>query len=253
MHFLSLNKRKSGGYGFGVDTDKYSPERVLQIVTVRYQMNLNSFQRYIATTIASDVSDATVAAIKENMSDLQGISIGEESLRIYPDSEYFASILGYTGKISQDEYDEMTEEQKKKYSLTDIIGKSGIEQVMDEYLQGTKGEKIVYVNDVGKILDSKVIAEPEAGNDVYLTLDKELQITAYKLIEEKLSGIILRKLSNILDYTRNPNGEASDVIIPIGDVYYAFIGNQILNTDHFADEDATSTEKTAYSRFTATQ
>ena len=219
MHFLCLNKRKSGGYGFGVDTDKYSPERVLQIVTVRYQMNLNSFQRYIATTIASDVSAATVAAIKENMSDLQGISIGEESLRIYPDSEYFAAILGYTGKISQDEYDEMTEEQKKKYSLTDIIGKSGIEQVMDEYLQGTKGEKIVYVNDVGKILDSKVITEPEAGNDVYLTLDKELQITAYKLIEEKLSGIILRKLSNILDYTRNPNGEASDVIIPIGDVY----------------------------------
>ena len=253
MDFLCANKRKSGGYGFGVDTKQYSPERTLQIVTVRYHMNLNSFQRYIATTIASDVSDATVAAIKENMSDLQGISIGEESLRIYPDSEYFASILGYTGKISQDEYDEMTEEQKKKYSLTDIIGKSGIEQVMDEYLQGTKGEKIVYVNDVGKILDSKVIAEPEAGNDVYLTLDKELQITAYKLIEEKLSGIILRKLSNILDYTRNPNGEASDVIIPIGDVYYSFIGNQILNTDHFAEEDATSTEKTVYSRFTARQ
>ena len=253
MDFLCANKRKSGGYGFGVDTKKYSPERTLQIVNVRYHMNLNSFQRYIATTIASDVSDATVAAIKENMSDLQGISIGEESLRIYPDSEYFASILGYTGKISQDEYDEMTEEQKKKYSLTDIIGKSGIEQVMDEYLQGTKGEKIVYVNDVGKILDSKVITEPEAGNDVYLTLDKELQITAYKLIEEKLSGIILRKLSNILDYTRNPNGEASDVIIPIGDVYYSFIGNQILNTDYFAEEDATSTEKTVYSRFTARQ
>jgi len=253
MDFLCANKRKGGGFGFGIDTDKYSPERVLQIVTVRYHMNLNSFQRYIATTIASDVSGATVAAIKENMSDLQGVSIGEESLRVYPDSEYFAAILGYTGKISQDEYDEMSEEQKKKYSLTDIVGKSGIEQVMDEYLQGTKGEKIVYVNDVGKILDSKVITEPEAGNDVYLTLDKDLQITAYKLIEEKLSGIILRKLSNILDYTRNPNGEASDVIIPIGDVYYAFIGNQILDTDHFAEEDATPTEKTVYSRFTTRQ
>lgn len=253
MDFLCANKRKSGGYGFGVDTETYSPERVLQIVTVRYHMNLNSFQRYIATTIASDVSDATVAAIKENISDLQGISIGEESLRVYPDSEYFAAILGYTGKISQDEYDEMSEEQKKKYSLTDIVGKSGIEQVMDKYLQGTKGEKIVYVNDVGKILDSKVLTEPEAGNDVYLTIDKDLQITAYKLIEEKLSGIILRKLSNILDYTRNPNGEASDVIIPIGDVYYAFIGNQILDTDHFAQEDSTSTEKIVYSRFTARQ
>ena len=249
MNFLCANKRKSGGYGFGVDTKSYTPERVLQIVTVRYHMNLNSFQRYIATVIASDVSAATVAAIKENMSELQGISIGEESLRLYPDSEYFAAILGYTGKISQDEYDSMSEEQKEKYALTDVVGKSGIEQVMDEYLQGKKGEKIVYVNDVGKILDSKVITEPEAGNDVYLTIDKDLQITAYKLIEEKLSGIILRKLSNILDYTRNPNGEASDVIIPIGDVYYSFIGNQILDTDHFAKEDATSTEKLVYARF----
>ncbi len=253
MDYLCANKRKDNSYGFGVDTKKYSPERVLKIVTVRYHMKLNSFQRYIATTIASDVSSATVAAIKENMSELQGVSIGEESLRVYPDSEYFASILGYTGKISQDEYDAMSDKQKEKYTLTDIVGKSGIEQVMDEYLQGTKGEKIVYVNDVGKILDSKIISEPEAGNDVYLTLDKNLQITAYKLIEEKLSGIILRKLNHILDYTRNPNGEASDVIIPIGDVYYAFIGNQILDTDHFAEEDATSTEKTVYSRFTARQ
>ena len=253
MEFLCANKRKTGGYGFGVDTEKYSPQRVLQIVTVRYHMNLNSFQRYIATPIASDVSAATVAAIKENMSDLQGISIGEESLRVYPDSEYFAAILGYTGKISQDEYDNMSKKQQEKYSLTDVVGKSGIEQVMDEYLQGTKGEKIVYVNDVGKIMDSKIITEPEAGNDVYLTLDKDLQITAYKLIEEKLSGIILRKLNHILDYTRNPNGEASDVIIPIGDVYYAFIGNQILDTNHFAEEDATSTEKIVYSRFSARQ
>ena len=200
MDYLCADKRKDNSYGFGVDTEKYSPERALQIVTVRYHMNLNSFQRYIATTIASDVSAATVAAIKENMSELQGVSIGEESLRVYPDSEYFAAILGYTGKISQDEYDAMSDKQKEKYDLTDIVGKSGIEQVMDEYLQGTKGEKIVYVNDVGKILDSKIISEPEAGNDVYLTLDKNLQITAYKLIEEKLSGIILRKLNNILEY-----------------------------------------------------
>ena len=80
-------------------------------------MHLNSFQKYIATTISEDVSLETVAVIKENMSELQGISIGEESLRVYPDSEYFAAILGYTGKISQDEYDAMSDKQKEKYAL----------------------------------------------------------------------------------------------------------------------------------------
>ena len=248
MEFLCANKRKSD-YGFGVDQTKYDKTRVLQIVTVRYGMHLNSYKRYIPTTIASDVSDETVAIIKENMVNLQGISIGEESLREYPDSIYFASILGYTGKISQEEYDALTEEQQKKYTLTDIVGKSGIEQVMDEYLQGTKGEEVVYVNDVGKVIETVSVTEPKAGNDVYLTIDKDLQITAYKLIEEKLDGIILRKLSYILDYTRDPNGEASDVIIPIGDVYYAFIGNEILDTDEFAEEDATSTEKKVYALY----
>lgn len=252
MEFLCANKRKSD-YGFGVDQTKYSKTRVLQIVTVRYGMHLNSYKRYIPTTIASDVSDKTVAVIKENMVDLQGISIGEISLREYPDSKYFASILGYTGKISQEEYDSLTKEQQKTYTLTDIVGKSGIEQVMDEYLQGTKGEEVVYVNDVGKITETVSVTEPKAGNDVYLTIDKDLQITAYKLIEEKLAGIILRKLSYILDYTRDPNGEASDVIIPIGDVYYSFIGNEILDTDAFAEEKASSTEEKVYSLYNSRQ
>ena len=66
---------------------------------------------------------------------------------------------------------------------------------MDAYLQGTKGEKIVYVNNVGKVIERKVVKESKAGNDVYLTLDKDLQMTAYNLLEEKLAGIILRKLS----------------------------------------------------------
>lgn len=252
MDFLCANKRK-GDYGFGIDQEAYSKERVLKLVTIRYGMHLNSYQKYIETTIASDVSVETVAVIKENMCNLQGISIGEESLREYPDSQYFASILGYTGKISQEEYDALSEEQQKKYSRTDIVGKSGIEQVMDEYLQGTKGEEIVYVNNVGKVIETESVVEPKAGNDVYLTIDKELQITSYKLLEEKLAGIILRKLSYVLDYTRDPNGKSSDVIIPIGDVYYAFIGNELLDTAEFAEEDASATEKRVYSLYRTRQ
>lgn len=248
MDFLCANKR-GNDYGFGINQETQGKERVLQLVTIRYGMHLNSFKKYIPTTIASDVSDETVAVIKENMPELQGIDIGEESLREYYDSKYFAPILGYTGKISQEEYDALSEEQQKRYSLTDIVGKSGIEQLMDEYLQGEKGEEIVYVNNVGKVLESENVKEPKAGNDVYLTIDKELQITAYKLVEEKLAGIILRKMNNVLDYTRNPEGSASSVIVPIGDIYYSFIGNEILDTDQFAEVDATSTEKSVYNAY----
>lgn len=254
IDFLCANERRTQdgfSYGFGIDKDAYSMERVLQIVTIRYGMHLNSYKKYIPTTISSDVSDETVAEIKENLYDLQGISIGEESLRVYYDSEYFAPIIGYVGTISQEEFDALSKEQQEEYSLTDIVGKAGIEQLMDEYLQGEKGEEIVYVNNVGKVIESKVIKEQKAGNDVYLTIDKDLQITAYKLIEEKLAGIVLRKMSNILSYTRDP--DASDIIIPVGDIYYSFIGNQILDTDQFAMEDATSTERSVYAAFSSRQ
>lgn len=248
MDFLCANKRASS-WGFGIDQEKYDKEKVLKLVTVRYGMHLNSYQKYIPTTIASDVSPETVAVIMENLSDLQGISIGEESLRVYPDSKYFASIIGYTGKISQDEYDELSKEDQKRYSKTDIVGKSGIEKEMDTYLQGEKGEMVVYVDSLGKEIESETNKEPKAGNDLYLTIDKDLQITAYNLIEEKLAGIILAKMSNVLDYTRDPNGSSSNIIIPVGDIYNAFIANEILDTDHFAHQDAKSTEKQIYSAY----
>ncbi len=250
---MCAGERKKGDYGFGIDQESHSKERVLQLISVRYGMQLNSFKKYYTTKIASDVSAETVAVVKENMYNLQGISVGEESLREYYYPEYFASIIGYTGKISQDEYDALTEEQKEVYSRTDIVGKAGIEQVMDEYLQGKKGEITMYVNNVGKILEVVDMKEAQAGNDVYLTLDKELQITAYELIEEKLAAIILNKLVPTLDYDRNSVTESSNVAIPIGDVYYSFIGNDIIDIDAFAETDATDMEKRVYEAFTGRQ
>ena len=256
IDFLCAKSRKTKdgtSYGFGINRDDYSKEDLLKLVTVRYSMHLNSYKKYIPVTISSDVSDETMAEILENLNDFQGINIAEQSLREYPDSIYFASIIGYTGVISQEEFDALTEEKQKKYSLTDIVGKAGIEQLMDDYLQGEKGEEIVYVNNVGKVIESEVIKEQKAGNDVYLTLDKELQITAYKLIEEKLAGIVLRKMSNVLDYKRDPDVSSTDIIIPVGDIYYAFIGNEILDTDEFAEEDATSVERSVYAAYSARQ
>ena len=89
-----------------------SKEEILKLVTIRYSMGLNRYQKYVATTIASDVSESTTAAIMENLDTLQGVNIEEDSIRYYPDSKYFASILGYTGVISQDEYDALDEKEQ---------------------------------------------------------------------------------------------------------------------------------------------
>lgn len=245
MHFLCTKR-------YGLDDGEGSdPSYILKMVNMRYAMGLNSFQQYMATTLASDVSDETAAAIMENQDTLSGVDIEEESLRRYPDGEYFASVIGYTGPMSQDEYNALDDDEKKKYSLSDIVGKSGIEQSFDSTLQGTKGKSTFYVDNLGKITETVSTTDPQAGNDVYLTIDKNLQISAYRLLEEKIAGIVLSKLVNVLDYDPSATNDSSEIVIPVSDAYNAFIANEIIDMDHFGNENAGDMEKTVYATFQA--
>lgn len=229
--------------GFGIDTETLTKAEVLQYVNIRYAMSLNSYSKYIATTIAEDIGEETKAAIMENLSELQGISIEEGSIRVYADSEYFAPILGYTGVISEEQYLEYTEADIGDYTRTDIVGKTGLELVYDSYLQGTKGEEVIYVNSLGKVIETVSTESAVAGNDLYLTLDSDLQKVAYDALEETLAGILLANIQNIMTYDETLAEDSSDIVIPIGDVYNAFFANQILTVGDFEDEDAGETEK----------
>ena len=165
----------------------------------------------------------------ENLDTLQGVleRREEEALRRYADSKCFANIIGYTGQISVEEYDALSKENQQIYDKNDTIGKSGIEQTMDSYLKGEKGEIKLYVNNVGKVIETIQGKKAKAGNDLYLTIDADLQVAAYHILEQELAGILLSKIRNTLDYDRTKAGDASDVIIPIGDVYNAFLSNDI--------------------------
>lgn len=173
---------------------------ILDMVNMRYAMNLNSYQQYVKTTIAMDVSRETAAAIEEQKSELDGVDISEDSVRKYTDSEAFSSILGYTGQISEAEYDDLSEEDRKNATKSDIVGKSGIEKAYDDVLRGTNGETTFYVDNLGNVTETVSTTEPTAGNDLYLTIDSDLQKNIYQLMEEKLAGIILSHLENTLTY-----------------------------------------------------
>lgn len=236
-------------YGYGIDQDALDRSQVLKMVNIRYAIGLNSFQKYIPTTVAEDVSDETVAEIMEHLNELQGVDIAEESLRRYTDSKYFANLIGYTGQISQEEYNALSEEEKEQYDLTDTVGKSGLEQVLDSTLQGDKGEVKLYVNSVGRVIDTVGETEPKAGNDVYLTIDANLQKAAYDILEQELAGILLSRMQDILDYDRTQSEDAADVIVASGDAYNAFIDNDIVDMSHFSAEGAGAAEQSVYGKF----
>ena len=236
-------------YGYGLDFANPDRAYLLKMINMRYAIGLNSFQQYIPTTLAFNVSDETAAAISENRDTLNGVDIAEDSMRRYVDSQYFASIIGYTGKISLEEYNALDPERQKHYSKTDIIGKSGLEQAMEEVLQGQKGMMNFYVDSVGKVTDTVSVTAPAAGNNVYLTIDKDLQINTYKLLEEKLAGIVLSKLSNVMNYDPSLTKDASEIIIPADDAYNAFIANEIISSARFAAPTAGPAEQALYAAF----
>ncbi|MDQ9761486.1 hypothetical protein RFZ45_21955, partial [Acinetobacter baumannii] len=88
-------------------------------------------------------------AIEENKTALQGIDVVEDSIRKYVEDESMGPILGYTGKASAEELEELRE-QNPNYSNDAVIGKAGIEQYMELTLQGTDGEETVSVDNLGK-------------------------------------------------------------------------------------------------------
>ncbi len=234
---------KSFEPGLGYDND-----RLLKVLTVRYNMNSNSYQKYIDTTVATSVSDKTVADVMENSDTLDGVSIEENTARVYVDSEYFSQIIGYTGKVSEDELAEL-QETNPDYSSNDTVGKSGIEQAMETVLQGTKGSETVYVDNTGQVIETSNYVDSVAGNDVYLTIDKDLQEACYNIIETDLAGILISKIQNIKTYTADENSSASDIVIPVYDVYYALFDNNVIDIEHMASDEAESTEAAVYNQF----
>lgn len=254
-----------GKYGIGYSSDPenprdsfivfegYNKEEQLKLVTIRYAMGLNSYQKYIPTVIATDVNEKTVASIMENSTEFLGVTIAEDNVRKYVDSEYFSQILGYTGKISEEEYlalndakitseNERTTRKRDDYSLTDMVGKAGIEQTMETYLQGVKGSETVYVNNLGKVIETKNYMEPIAGNDLYLTIDHDLQVATYNILEQKLAGILLSKIINVKNYNPPEDISTSKLMIPIDDVYFALFNNNIIDIHHFDSKDAGENE-----------
>ena len=229
--------------------DGYTRKEVLKILTIRYDMSTNNYQKYIATTVATDVSEATVAVVMENNDVLEGVSIVEDTIRKYVDSIYFSHIIGYTGKVSKEDLTELQKsDPSHEYDLNDTVGKLGIEKSLESELQGTKGSETIFVNSMGKVTETTDYVEPVAGNDVYLTLDKDLQIAAYRILEERLAGIPCTNIINAKEFDTS-EVSSSKIKIPIYDVYYALINNNVINTEHFANKDAGETEKQVHEAF----
>ncbi|MBR5361527.1 MAG: penicillin-binding protein [Lachnospiraceae bacterium] len=226
----------------------FTKEEMLKIALIRYHLSLNSFTKYIATTVATDVSERTVAVIMENSDLLQGVAVAEDTIRRYNHSVYFSQVTGYTGRISQSEYEEYSL-KNPDYTTNDYIGKTGIELSMEDKLKGTSGSEQLFVDNVGRIIERNNVKLPLPGNDIYLTLDAELQMATYNLLEQKIAGILVSRLVN----EKKVEQSGRNRVIPVYDVYNAFFDNNVINLKHMAKSYAGDYEKKVYSQFAIKQ
>lgn len=161
----------------------YSDTDRRKIAGVRNEMELRNFSDSNSYTFAEDVNIQSVTLLKEKSDMFPGLSVDLEPVRQFVTPGIASHILGRIGKIYAEEYPALKE---KGYSLNDTVGKDGIEKSCEQYLKGINGTKKVErdINgNITSIIESKA-AVP--GNNVYLTLDKDLQTVA----EESLARTI---------------------------------------------------------------
>ncbi|MBR5739404.1 MAG: hypothetical protein IKY02_05380 [Lachnospiraceae bacterium] len=214
----------------------------LKICNIRYQMASTTYTRYITTIVAKDINDAVKAAVMESRADLLGVNVEESYERVYYNSECFSSFLGYVGSITSEEIEEFNA-AGGDYVAGDMIGKQGIEYTYESYLQGTKGRKQMYVNSTGVILSEEVLQEPQKGNDIYLSIDANITIAAYNVMEQQLAGVIIDNLYTGTDYDPEEAYLNSAYKTPIRDVYFQMLNNNVVSIRDFALAGASETER----------
>ena len=170
--------------------ESYDPAWQRILGGIRYQMEQEAFSNVNNFTLAENVSDQTVATVKEHSLALPGVEIAETSVRSYTDGTILPHVLGRVGKITAemwrvtDENGQVTYPLRDRgYAMNDVIGISGLESAYEEQLRGQDGVETITRDSDGVIIDTSITTEPQPGKTVMLTVNSEFQ----KAVDEALA------------------------------------------------------------------
>lgn len=176
-------------YRYGlVDEDGkslYSEESSEKLFALRLDMEMHNFSESEPYKLLEDVDVKLLSALYEGS--VRGLYVKCEAKREYAFPGYASHILGRLGRIQEKDAEYYTEQG---YSLDATVGTSGVEKAFEEYLHGTDGELTVVEDKYGNVVDQYVSREPVAGQNVYLTIDINLQMDAEKALANNIQLIV---------------------------------------------------------------
>ena len=163
---------------------------------IHYEMDRQAFSNVNNFIMAENVSQVTVAAIKEHSLTLPGVEIVETSTRSYEQGDILPAVLGRVGKITAEKW-KVTDEngqvtyplKEKGYNMNDVIGISGLESVYEDELRGKDGVETITRNSDGVIVDTKITTVPEPGHTVQLTINSDFQRAVDKALANNIDMI----------------------------------------------------------------
>ncbi len=204
--------------------DSVSDEDFLRIASIRYAIFSGRFDATKPVRIARNVSQKTIITLMERRSSFAGFSIQEEYTRIYPEGELFAHIVGYTGRISEEELERQTE-KGLSYREDDIIGKSGLEASMEDVLRGKSGLKRIEISqETGERLNEVTLIPSYQGDSLFLTIDRDIQQMAYENLYKHIKTLLLEKITGESKKTDGIEPETYS----LADVFTALIANHFI-------------------------
>ena len=167
------------------DLQEYEPLTQRKLAGVRYEMEQRGYSINVPYTFATDVSKDLVTKVSERSDELPGVRENESTTRNYVSGDLAPSIIGMIGPIYQEEYQEYKE---KGYQLNDTIGKFGLEKTFESVLRGTNGQRRIELVDgiVEEIVDE---VEPQPGNTLALTIDKNLQAVTQQALADHVQNL----------------------------------------------------------------
>ena len=140
------------------------------------------------TTLALDLKPEQVLRFREQALGLRGAQVDVDILRSYPNGTLAAHALGYTQPITESEFEILAE---KGYKIRDRIGRTGVEAAYERHLRGKWGGQMLEVNAMGEVQRNLGDRPSQAGKDLVLTLDLDLQRVAEQALADKPGGAVV--------------------------------------------------------------
>lgn len=187
------------------------PEEEAEAFRVRSRQRQRPFQPAL---LMSDLDEEQIARLSVNRHLLPGVEVEAQLLRYYPDAEVMAHALGYVGRINAEELARL---DTGRYAGTHFIGKTGVERFYEDQLHGQAGLRKVETNARGRVLRELGRTDPVPGQNITLTLDKQLQKLAYELLDGRRGSIvaIAPRTGEILAMVSTPGFDSNQFVTGI--------------------------------------